>query len=250
MKYFCDLEFDKTALISIAMVTEDGREFHSLINPPGKVSMYIKKLTGVTESMLRKSPKLYEVLSCICIWMERKSDNDEFYFYGKSDLQVLEEIIYRANYPLIEHIISHYKDYSSRVMEKFNFVKPISLSKLVNYYRTEVKVQTHCALDDAYDLKFIYDCVEKDNNFNSDLFKEYTTLAPINHIFVQKDKNGEVINTYNSSEEVVDWILSLPSNYKQQLKRQSIKSHLRTSINSHTTYYGYYWFKEDCGETE
>ena len=253
MIYFVDAEYANRSLIEISIINDEtGECFSSYVKYKFNVPYYVTQLTGITTNKVRNAPSISNVFSCIYNWIGKlDKTNDIFYFYGNTDKIVLTEINYRLQNKTLSHILAHYRDFAEDVNTKFSLVKPVSLQKLVSYYRKAETLQSHTAENDTRDLQFIYHKVLEDTTTEIAEFKEYQSLAPNKHFFLQIDRDANIINKFDCLNDAVDWIISLPFNTnRKKVDRQSIFNHLKMAIKCNEPYYGYVWKKVSVQENE
>ena len=252
MNYFVDIECNQYTddIISIAFEREDYVSFSTLIKPSTKVTKFITNLTGITNEEAKNAPSIGKALKEVKKWLDDFQDNDTFYFYGCFDEIVLKKTLNKITNPIgeeiIKYILNHLVDYSLVVQRHFGLVKPVSLIKVVEYYKNEKVIQTHSALEDARFLHYIYTCVEQETDVDKDVFIDYKTTDPVSTNTIKcVDENNEVINSFESMSDALTWLINdVRQNNRTKLDRQSTRARLAQAIKFQTKYYGYYWQKE------
>ena len=168
LKIYLDLEANAITneVISIGMVTEEGKEFYSLVRPHTKLDHRIKELTHITQEEADNAPSLedvmFDVRRFIC---QQISANDKiiFYHYGKNDRHYLKSSkTFAANEStkmILDYIINRCENLDRIVPKHFNRTS-IGLRSAYLTMRlssNEPATQNHNALEDAQMLKYVWE---------------------------------------------------------------------------------------------
>lgn len=266
MKYFIDFEATQYSneIISIGCVREDGETFYSLVNVENKkMTNFITKLTGITKEDIRQAPSSDEVFSQFHDWVAQDNSKIVFYCYGFNDIDFVRKNLSKANCPKAQMVLSILMysliDYSKSVMKHFGLIKPISLIKVLAYYRQVEKVkQSHDALEDAYFLKEVYEKVHEEIDIKDCPFPEYTeqSFSNIttninidefwnkNNIFEisQLSNKKEVIKTFSNTREAVNCIIGqMPQLNKENTNTRNVAKKILNANNQQKSYFDSYW---------
>lgn len=249
MKYFIDFEATQftNEIIEIGCIREDGEVFQSYVHSKKKVTDFITNLTGITQEMVDNAPSSDEVFSKFYDWI--KGDlNVEFYCYGNADLAFVRKNLEKTKSFKAQAALSIVGmglcDYANKVKDHFGLMKPIALVKVLAYYRKVESVeQKHSALEDAKYLKELFEYILADRCVEECPFPEYQKQKEILTPHISRLRKGKVIETYNTMEDAVQWIIDhLEPVQKVECSPRNIAKKIRKAANSNTPYHnGFKW---------
>lgn len=209
MKFFIDFESTRFIqhIISIGCVSENGKEFYSLIKPSSKkikIDNFIAELTGITDKMLENAPSANEVFSNLFDFIIENSDNEkpEFYCYGESDEDFISSTLNYINdskaYICASAIKSNLINYAEIVKKFFEAKSNIALRKIYSLIQTKNELnKEHNALEDAKMLQIV------ENNLKSKCSledKSVIVAMPSTRIYPKGEgkKAPEIFQIWNS----------------------------------------------------
>ncbi len=166
MNIYVDFEANAVTqeIISIGAVSEDGREFYSLVRPHTKLDHMIKELTGITQENADAAPSIEEVIADFSAWVNDEKPN--FVVFGNSDrdfingsLAFVEDVNIRQ---YLNFMWNRIDNVAKRVAKKF-YRDTIGLRSAYLTMRLafdEPATQDHNALNDAAMLKWVWENIE------------------------------------------------------------------------------------------
>lgn len=173
MKYFIDFEATQftNEIIEIGCINEYGDVFHSYVKAKKKLTSFITNLTGITQDVINEVPSTDEVFENFFEWLNKFNNEEEmcFFCYGDTDLTFIKKNLqntksYKARIAL-SLLGMNLFNYATKVQEKLELSKSISLIKLYHYYIDAEAEQKHCALGDRINYFHIFDIKEKYGEF-------------------------------------------------------------------------------------
>lgn len=167
MKYYLDFEACRfnNRIISVGCVTEDGKEFYSLVKSckPKKIDSFITALTGITQEMIENAPGPDTVFTKLYYFIMQNDDGrrPEYYVYGDSDITFLRATLtcvsdIKASV-CIQALIGGLVDYALETKKFFGLGCSIGLKKAYLVVNKDLDdfVQEHDALADAKMLRSV-----------------------------------------------------------------------------------------------
>lgn len=269
MKFFLDFEANQFSdrIISIGCVSETGETFHTYVNPREKLKSFITDLTDITTEILMTAPGIEVAMSDLYDFIQRNRDEkpDFFLVYGHGDSKFLAKAakdLYDLSYfdlsNFAEMLSCGLIDYSEKVKHIFGVKCGVALQKLSNYLNSTEQSQKHDALEDALNLKEVYEklyCASPEQ-YTDNPFK--LRKAELNYNVSQKKKKSkstvyiaidiESNNDYvlNDIKDLMNLVLKkLPNN----AKRNNVHNRIMRAMRTKGKYAGYY-FESYCNIEE
>ena len=244
MKFFIDFEASQYTqeIISIGCVAETGNTFYSLVHSRHKVGNFVTALTGITTKDLETAPDVDQVFDNFFFWLNNLCHGKkiDFICYGNCDssfaLNTLKNVKRSFFAQSALSILSQNMiDYADYIKAYFGLNKYISLVKVYQYYKQDdTIIQTHNALEDAIMLKFVYDKIQNGVDIQIPPFPEY--MLQIH----QKDKNGNVINTFYGFPQAAAWILE-HQGMPPHTRSERVINKIKNASDTKDSYCGYFW---------
>ncbi len=247
MKYYIDFEATETRheIISIGCISEDDREFYSLVHSDDPVTPKIEELTGITQEDVDNAPSSTEVFSELFDWCDEDSNFPEFICYGTSDAAFVSNNLDLATTfkeaGMLSFLYQNMYDCSDEIKAFFYVNKTISLEKLAKHFDNSLADQNHNALDDAKLLKLVYENMKTGSRNPAD-FREYldSNVYPDMVRKVLRMKNGEIVEEYANIKEAVSWIGKQPNN-KGAKYISNAEEKIKYASKNSSKYFDYYW---------
>lgn len=280
MKYFIDFEATQFSneIISIGCVREDGESFYSLINVKRKkMTKFITDLTGITKEDIANAPSADEVFSKFCDWLLEDKTKIEFFCYGNNDITFIKTNLNKATAAKAQMALGllslEIVDFSTCVMKHFGLIRPVSLKKVLAYYRgVEDIEQNHNSYEDALFLKEVYNKICSDEEVVECPFPGYdqetqpsieviqkmsmtannfmTEAIDFDVLHTSTKKGGTIINRLKGRDEAIKYVISLmPSLNQQEAQPHNIAARLVKANNQNKTYCGQWWKIVKRGES-
>lgn len=264
MNYYIDFEATQFTgvIISVGCINENGDEFYSLVKPDKPITKFITDLTHITQAELDVAPSADEVFDRLFEFCSKDNEAPTFICYGDSDSSFAKSTLDRMATTfkaksILSYIYANVVDFCPLTRIHFGVHSSIKLIKVANYYLGEEHEQTHNALEDAKLLKYVYEQVQAhDEEF--DAFPEYRakkavekiqeTEAPkgkkkANDTIYFRLKKGRVVESYNSLEEAIAWVLEhkFSKETRATAKAENIGKRIRAAAGQRKQYCSITW---------
>lgn len=247
MRYYIDFEASEIEkkIISVGVLSEDGREFYSLVYTDDPITQKISEITDISQEDIDEAPGSDEVFGDLYDFCLIDEEMPEFINYGTADAEyVYNNFLSAVSFKeaaMLSYLYLNMYDCSDDIKSFFYVNKTISLEKLGQYFDSEMAEQNHNALDDARLLKMVYDRM-KNNDRSAAIFKEYINpLKMPDEVKKVLRMNGDtIIEEYDDLDKAVQWAKSQP-NDKGHKYLMNADEKIRHAARTNGKYFGFNW---------
>lgn len=268
MNYYLDFEATQfsSRIISVGCVASNGRSFYSLVKPvnEGKVNKFIEDLTGITQEMVNVAPEADEVFADLKEFIRSQSDGNEtfFFVYGDADTDFInhtakyiedreiQEFAYYLGASLIDY---------SQVVCRFFRTAPISLKKVLAYFRGTPVLQNHNALEDAEMLREVALAIANTpmpmtNPFHEEMLaREAKRLANEAAVKAKNEINGRIrmtvvgdknakVREFKSVQEATNFVMnSLLKKSTDIVYTDNVLRKVKSAVRTNKPYFNRKW---------
>lgn len=257
MNFYIDFEATQPEqeIISVGVTAETGETFYRLVRPQfSKVSSYVTKLTGISQSSLTEMPELDDAFCELYSWMmsqEKEIINWNIYSYGDGDISFvkysLKNLVSNKAILLAYTIMERLEDYSKTVFKYFK--GSTSLINAYNYILHMEDKQKHNALEDALMLQTVFNHVNnskvplEDSPFEKKNDNNTPYVFPSGNFYCCLEGKRNTEKCLGSIDDTIDWILHkfFKPEDRVIVHRDRIAKKIMKAIRKNNRYMNYTW---------